>query len=280
MQIIGEIVFHKKFGEGEILDKLDRIMIIHFPAGKKKFYFPDAFEKHLVLKNKRKQRQVDELVGDLISERKACENAKIEEQKRQERIKSLKVMPDSQAAFGFVKNSKEEVFTSWKLTTGTYLSGNLKGTPRIPRQMQLNSACLLTECPGDLTEKERKIIGIFMVRDDFEGNLCRDGIIHSHERYRIKLEESEKLFFWDYFSLDVKNSKWGNVEIRYFSNKTMLKILRDLQKKITVPERKKLINEFCHYYLRVNKLEQKERERIAYEIEQQYLELDTIFELL
>lgn len=269
MQLIGEVVFHKIFGEGKILDKVDRIIIIHFPAGKKKFHFPDAFEKHLVLKSKRKQLQVDELVDDLVSKREACENARMEEQKRQERIMSLKVMPNSQAAFGFVNNAKEEVFTSWELTTGTYLSGSLKGTPRIPKKMQLNSACLLTECPRELTEKERKIIGIFMVRDDFEGKLCRDGIIHSHERYRIRLEESEELFFWDYFSLDDENMKWGNVEIRYFSNSTMLKILRDLQEKITVPERRKLINEFCQYYLRVNKLEQEETEGMASEIEKQ-----------
>lgn len=200
MQLIGEVVFHKKFGEGEILDKLDRIIIIHFPAGKKKFYFPDAFEKHLVLKSERKQRQVDKLVVDLVSEREACENARMEEQRRQARIKDLKVTLNSQAAFGFVNNSKEEVFTSWELTTGTYLSGSLKGTPRIPKKMQLNSACLLTECPRELTEKERKI-------------------------------------------------------------------LRDLQEKITVPERRKLINEFYQYYLRVNKLEQEETERMASEIE-------------
>lgn len=269
MQLIGEVVFHKKFGEGKILDKLDRIIIIHFPVGKKKFYFPDAFEKHLVLKSKRKQRQVDGLVVDLIREREACENTRMEEQKRQERITSLKVMPNSQVAFGFVHNSKEEVFASWELTTGTYLSGGLKGTPRIPKRMQSNSACLLTECPRELAEKERKIIGMFMVRDNFEGKLCKDGIIQSHERYRIKLEESEELFFWDYFSLDDKNSKWGNVEIRYFSNNTMLKILRTLQEKITVPERRKLINEFYQYYLRINKLEQEETERIASEIEKQ-----------
>lgn len=261
MQLIGEVVFHKKFGEGEILDKLDRTIVINFPAGTKRFYFPDAFEKHLALKSKRKQQQIDKLVGDLISEREACESARMEEQKRQERIKNLKVMPDSQAAFGFVNNSKEEVFSSWELTTGTYLSGSLKGTPRIPKKMQLNSACLLTECPEELTEKERKIIGIFMVRDDFEGKLCGDGIIRSHERYRIKLDESEELFFWDYFSLDDENMKWGNVEIRYFSNSTMLKILRDLQEKITVPERSRLIKEFYQYYLRVNKLEQEEAEK-------------------
>ena len=32
MHLIGEVVFHKKFGEGKISDKTDRIIIIHFPA--------------------------------------------------------------------------------------------------------------------------------------------------------------------------------------------------------------------------------------------------------
>lgn len=104
-------------------------------------------------------------------------------------------MPDSQAAFGFVDNSKEKVFTSWELTTGTYLSGRLKG------------------------------------------------------------------FFRDYFSSDEENVKWGKVEMRYFSNNTMLKILRDLQEKITAPERRKLIDEFYQYYLWVNKLEQEKQKR-------------------
>ena len=63
--------------------------------------------------------------------------------------------------------------------------------------------------------------------------------------------------------------KWGNVEIRYFSNSTMLKIFRDLQEKITVPERSKFINEFYQYYLRVNKMEQEETEWTASEIEKQ-----------
>lgn len=269
MQLIGEVVFHKKFGEGKILDKSDRILMICFPSGEKKFLFPDAFEKHLVLKNKRKQKQVDKIVGVFVSEREAYENAKLEEQKRKERIMSLKIRPNSQAAFGFKNNTKKEVFSSWVLSTGTYLSGNLKGTPRIPEKMRLNSACLLTECPREVEEKERKIIGVCMVKDNFDGRMCSDGIIHSHEKYRVKLESSEQLFFWDYFSSDDENSKWGSIEIRYFSNRTMLKILRTLQEKITVPERRKLINEFYQYYLRVNKLEQEETERIASEIEKQ-----------
>lgn len=131
--------------------------------------------------------QVDKLVGDLVSKREACENAKMEEQNRQKRIRSLKVMPNSQAAFGFVKNSKKEVFTSWELTTGTYLSGNLRGTPRIPKKMQLNSACLLTECPRELTEKERKII-----EDRIE-----QIFMSMNHTVPLKLQWGKKMLFWE-----------------------------------------------------------------------------------
>lgn len=270
MQLIGETVFHKKFGEGKILDKSDRILIICFPTGEKEFHFPDAFEKHLVLKNRKKQSQVDKVVSVFVSEREAHENARLEEQKRQDRIMRLKIRPNSQVAFGFIDNTKKEVFSSWVLSTGTYLSGNRKGTPRIPKKMRLNSACLLTECPGETEEKERKIIGACMVKDDFDGRICSDGIIHSHEKYKIKLEPSEQLFFWDYFSLADENNKWGNIEIRYFSSEVMQKILEDIQKKVTDPGRKKLLDEFYQYYLWVNKIsEQEEMERIASEMEKQ-----------
>lgn len=90
MQIVGEIVLHEKFGEGKVSDKADRILTILFPVGEKKFYFPDAFEKHLTLKNRRKQKQINKLVDNLVEERKRCENIKLEKQKAHERIWSLK----------------------------------------------------------------------------------------------------------------------------------------------------------------------------------------------
>ncbi|WMJ89207.1 hypothetical protein [Anaerocolumna sp. MB42-C2] len=254
MQLVGEIVHHTKFGEGKVSDKADRILTILFPVGEKKFYYPDAFEKHLTLKNKRKQQQINKLVDNLVEERKRCENIKLEKQKAYERIWNLKVKPNSQAAFGFVNNSIENAFSLWTLSTGVYLSGNQRGLPRVPQRIQLNSACLLTICPDGLTEKYRKIIGVFMARNDFDGRLCRDGIIHSHEKYRIKLESSEELSFWNYFVADAATDNWGNIEIRYFCNKTMQKILKDIREKAVTLERREFFDEFYRYFLRVNKL--------------------------
>lgn len=253
MKLVGQAILHTKFGKGVVSDATDQTITIIFQKEEKKFLFPEAFEHFLVLRNQEKQHEINELVNKLVQKRKTQENIKRNEKERSNRVLTLKVNPESQAAFGFVKNTKEQVFSDWSVSTGFYLSGNSKGAPRVPKRMQLNSACLLTECPVGMPEKDRKIIGTFMVDDDFEGTLCEDGIIRSHEKYRIQLADDETLLFWDYFTSDVP--KWGNLEIRYFSNETMQKILNDMQMKISDLDRRETAESFYQYFTRVNRLE-------------------------
>lgn len=253
MKLVGQAILHTKFGKGVVSEKTDHTITIIFQNEEKKFLFPDAFEHFLVLRNQEEQHEINELVNKLVQKRKSQENIKRNEKERSNRLLTLKVTPDSQAAFGFIKNTREQVFSTWSASTGFYLSGNLKGEPRIPKRMQLNSACLLTECPTGMPEKDRRIIGAFMVGDDFDGPLCEDGIVRSHEKYKIKLEDNETLLFWDYFAPDVP--KWGNLEIRYFSNETMQKILNDIQMKISDLDRRQAAESFYQYFIRVNRLE-------------------------
>lgn len=256
MKLVGQAISHTKFGKGVVSDATDQTITIIFQNEEKKFLFPDAFEHFLVLRNQDEQHEINELVNKLVQKRKAQENTKRSEKERSNRLLTLKVNPDSQAAFGFIKNTRDQVFSTWSVSTGFYLSGNLKGSPRIPKRMQLNSACLLTECPNGMAEKDRKIIGAFMVGDDFEGTLCEDGIVRSHEKYKIKLEDDETLLFWDYFASDVTVPKWGNLEIRYFSNEIMQKILNDMQMKISDPDRLQAAESFYQYFIRINRLEE------------------------
>lgn len=254
MQIIGETISHAKYGKGVISDKSDTIITVIFQDCKKQFHFPEAFEKHLVLKSKTKQQQVNLLIDGMIKKREILENTILQRRKVQEKIMALKISPNSQAAFGFTENKKEEVLQTWTLTTGTYLSGKSKGQPRIPLKMFLNSACLLTECSKGEPEQHRKIFGVFMVKDNFEGKLCTDGIIQSHEKYRISLEPSEELFFWDYFPESERKNKWGCCEIIYFPNFIMKKILQDMKKTAITEKKKQMLEDFSHYFVKINKL--------------------------
>ena len=218
MQLVGQAISHTKFGKGVVSETTAGTITIIFQDAEKKFLFPDAFEHFLALRNKEEQNQINELITKLALKRAAQESTRHDEQEHNNRISNLKVTPTSQVAFGFIKNTREQVFSTWTVSTGSYLGGNSKGNPRIPKRMQFNSACLLTECPEGASEKERRIIGVFMVKDGFEGALCEDGIINSHEKYKIQLDDTESLPFWDYFSSDVAVPKWGNMEFKYFSN--------------------------------------------------------------
>lgn len=254
MRLVGQAISHTKFGKGVVSETTDQTITIIFQHGEKKFLFPDAFEKFLALRNQEDQNRINELVNNLIQKRKVQENAQRTKDERYNRISKLKVTPTSQAAFGFIHNTSAQVFSTWTVSTGFYLSGNSKGAPRIPKQMKLNSACLLTECPDGVPEHKRKIIGAFMVKDDFDGTLCQDGVIHSHDRYKIQLNDAETLLFWDYFKSDVAVPKWGNLEVRHFSNKMMQSILKDMQMKISDPERGLIAESFYQYFSYLNRL--------------------------
>ena len=76
-------------------------------------------------------------------------------------------------------------------------------------------------------------------------------------KYRILLDdEQKKIKYWDYFPDKTKNKtlKWGSVEIKYFNNITMLKILEDIAESIENPERKELCNELIEYFCMLNKI--------------------------
>lgn len=254
MKLVGQAITHTRFGNGVIAENADSIITILFQNVEKKFVFPDAFENFLKLKNEKMQSEVDELICENIEEHKKEELKQSKDRECFDRLCSLRVNTISQAAFCLRENSKEEVFNNWSITSGTYLSGKSKGMLRIPQKMQMNSACLLTECPKGAAEGERRIIGVFMVDGTFDGNLCEDGIITGHDKYRIKLEDSETLLYWDYFSEEGVSKKWGNIEVKYFSNVIMQKILIDMQKKISDEARKKNMQEFIEYFEKMNKM--------------------------
>ena len=79
-------------------------------------------------------------------------------------------------------------------------------------------------------------------------------MIPSHEKYRIQLADKEVLMYWDYFSDENGVSKWGNVELKYFSNLTMQKILWDMKQAVKDPGCRQEAEEFYQYFCLVNKL--------------------------
>src|SRR5699024_2713813 len=89
---------------------------------------------------------------------------------------------------------------------------------------------LLTARKSDDPEKERRILGLYMVNETFTGELGDDGMVPAHAEFRIKLtdEEAEKMLFWNYYIN--KNyphrMTWNSGKYRYFDNVWTSKILK------------------------------------------------------
>lgn len=253
--LVGEAIAHKVFGKGIVSNVNSQIIEVDFFKGRKKFVFPDAFRQFISLMDSKYEKDVQSILDEIDTKnKKETQKARIEDD-RLRRIGTLKIKPKSQVAFGFLENNYEDVLKSWSLFTGSYLTGQSKGKPRIPNRLDLNSACLLTMVPDGLPEKERIIFGVFMVPDDFYASNCTDGIIEAHEKYRLTLDiENEKIRFWDYFPSDTPTFKWGGMEMKYFSNDIMHDVLYHMKEIIKDPDRQETISSLYSYFCKINSL--------------------------
>ncbi len=145
--------------------------------------------------------------------------------------------------------------------TGIYRSGINHGQPRVASRFYPNTACLLTRRNKKEPEENRYIWGVFMVRDDFVGAKCEDGIIRAHDKYQIFLSEQEReqLLFWKYFEPagDGAGRKWGTVEFKYLPNPTMARILGDICRIKYETDQRRLCEQFIEYFCGLNKIDGK-----------------------
>ena len=138
------------------------------------------------------------------------------------------------------------------LFTGCVLSGPSRGKPRVPRAIKPNTACLLTARPDGGGEEQRQILGAFMVRDDFWGDRCADGMVRAHERYRIMLPEP--MPFWAFMDGEEQRRTWGNVPFRIFTNQTMRTILREMRGRLEGTPQAGEASAFYAYFCQMNQM--------------------------
>lgn len=254
MQLIGQAVRHQMFGKGVVTAREEGTLTVCFAGGEKKFLYPDAFEKHLVLKNQALQDKVAGILHAREEEERTRQRKWQEEQERSLALRSLKLSPNSQAVFALQPEEKERVFSRWSVSTGCYLSGSDKGRPRIPERMKPNSMCLLTVRAKEAPEEERRIAGAFMVGEEFVGSLCRDGVIQSHPQHRLYLEEAQRPLFWPYVVGDSAAQRWGKAAFKYFSSQAGQRILYDLAASLAGGEHGQQAEAFYQYFCQVNRL--------------------------
>lgn len=273
MNLVNKEVFHKSFGKGSIVNHSDSIIEIHFATENKKFVFPDAFGKYLKLKDEGAAKSIE-----LILEKKEIEREKEEKRKEEERkrrleeyqlrleleklMKNHKLHPQSQMAFACDPEEDRDIFTDWKVYSGEIKSGANKGKPKKPSRLYPNSVCLLTKRDSSMSEKDRQIIGLYMVKEDFVGKFCEDGYITAHSTFKLQLtdEECKKMLFWNYCVNEKSPQRitWNSGKYRYFDNVWMAQILRDIISLKNDQEEKELAENFFDHFCKLNQIRKEE----------------------
>jgi len=273
MNLINKKVTHKRFGMGSIVKHNDSVIEIHFASENKKFVFPDVFEKHLKLQDQSAAYSLEKVIQEKEMERKREEWKKEEEKKLQRKnqqlrieheklMKNHKLHPQSQMVFWCDPEEQNSSFSEWKVFSGMIKSGNNKGKPNKPTRLHQNSACLLTAIDPGTPEKDRRILGVYMVNENFIGKLCEDGYIPAHSEYRLQLTEAEsdQMLFWNYYENEKFPHKmtWNSGKYRYFDNLWMAQILRDIVSLKSDPNDRELAQRFFDYFCKMNKISEQE----------------------
>ncbi len=272
MDLANKQVTHKVFGKGKIIKCCDSYIKIDFPSGNKKFVFPDAFETYLTLTDQEAAKMVQKKKEKCEKEEQKLRELRAEQSKKRQRIlaqerrikkrRSHRIHPSSQSVFWCKEQEQDKVFGDWEIFTGTIKSGKKKGQPRRLARINQNSACLLTERSSDVSEKERRILGAFMVDESFDNKLCTDGYIPSHPKYRLRLteRETEKMLFWNYYvnKRYPHRMTWNTGRHRYFDNIWMAQILRDIIALREGSEEQEHVQQFFEYFCKTNRIKVEE----------------------
>ncbi|WP_456272504.1 malate synthase [Bacillus sp. AK031] len=269
MNLIDKKVTHKRFGMGSIVKHNDTVIEIHFASENKKFVYPDVFGEHLKIHDKSAADSLEKIIQEKEMEQKEEEMKKEEEKERQRRYQELrmgheklmknhKLHPESQMVSWCDTEEQSSAFSEWKVSSGVIKSGANKGKPNKPIRLHQNSAILLTEVDSSKLEQDRRILGVFMVKDGFIGKLCEDGSIPAHSEYRLQLteQESDQMLFWNYYVNEKSPDKmtWNTGKYRYFNNLWMAQVLREIVSLKSDPEERELAQQFLDHFCKMNQI--------------------------
>jgi len=272
MNLVNKQVTHKIFGEGTVIQYNDSYIKVSFPSGNKSFVFPEAFGKYLTLLDKRTAKIIDKKVQkrkkELAEEERRLKELKaqqakkrrllLERERRSRRLRSRRVDPRSQSVFWCERGEIPDVFANWRVFTGAIKSGQNQGQPRRLARIRPNSACLLTVRDAGEAEKNRRIIGVFMVPENYSNRHSEDGYVPAHPKFKLQLTDKEagKMLFWNYYlnKRYPKNTTWNTGRHRYFQNQWMAQILRDLVSlKENTPVQED-VQDFFTYFCQMNQI--------------------------
>jgi hypothetical protein len=253
MNVIGKLVNHKSFGIGTVTELTDRIITVSFYGNAKRFIYPDAFKNYLVFKSQKLQDYVETQIKEQEEVIQRKRKAEQEESERRQKRLNYKISVNSHLVFNIPSEQIDNVFQTLSVSTGSYLSGASKGLPRIADRVKPNSVCIFTSCSEGHREHERKLVGAFMVAEDFFGEEANDGLIKGHPKYYLVVPEGHQIPFWQQITQDIP-PRWGNVAFKYCSAVMANCMLSKMIGAITENDQRDKARKFYQYFCEVNRL--------------------------
>jgi hypothetical protein len=262
--MIGQKVKHNVFGEGKVIRQDGDYVIVSFKNEEKRFKYPEAFKKFLVLSN-------DELMANIqteikikeekeINERKELTRKIIEEDKLQAEIKEnkkkTKDKPLSNAAFNWDYSKVFSLPENQDLIVdgGFIQTGANKGKPVKNLKLQPNSMVFLTY--KDKGEETRFVYGIFVIdkvvnQDEHTPSYV---VAKSANKLLLTLEEANRIKFWNYYSNNKKPDviKFGSTDNRPLDTLVSAQILKDIVTLKKGTDDESLALRIFDYFLKVN----------------------------
>ncbi|MDI9477066.1 MAG: malate synthase [Natronincolaceae bacterium] len=270
--LIDKQVVHKIFGKGRVVKFRDSYIGINFPSGNKKFVFPDAFGTYLTLTDQKMAKMVQKKKKECEEEKQRLKELRALQSKKRRHLlaqerniarrKTQKIHPQSQSVFWCKEQEQDSIFERWDVFIGVIKSGEKQGQPRRLARTSQNSACLLTAREPDMPERDRRILGVFMVNETFDNKTNVNGYIPAHSKYRLRLseQEAEKMLFWNYYvnKKHPHRMTWNTGRHRYFDNIWMAQILRDIVSLKEDPAEQKSARQFFEYFCQMNRIKKEE----------------------
>lgn len=269
LNLVDKKVTHKVFGEGKVLSQNGDVVEIGFNTENKKFIYPDAFDKYLVVHDAMSANVLKKIIR-IQNEKLEAHHLQQEEHRVLQREKQKlrmeydritnnhKLHDESQMVFWCTEEEAENALKEWTVFTGMTKSGANKGKINKATRLHRNSAVVITGRDGLALEQNRHVLGVYMVEGTFVGKRCEDGNIKAHTKYKLSLtkEESEQLLFWKYYSNKKTPDKitWNTGKYRYFDNEWMAQLLVDIVAIKTDVSEKQIAQQFLSYFCKMNQI--------------------------
>lgn len=150
-----------------------------------------------------------------------------------------------------------QLLTEWTAYMGWNAAGD---TPmKLPAAARTNSLAVLTTRLPYAKEDERIIFAVFLVDYHEEGDDDREGLVHAHPQYRIRLtsDESRKLLLWDYYANPKSplSMRWGTGLTRLLDDNNAVALLADIVKLKQGKQDEALAKELFEHFCALNSID-------------------------